>query len=155
MQRSMAALAAMTFSLFLITGTQAQTAVSIGTLTCTGGEGVGLILGSTKSYDCTFAPGDTAPQENYEAKVTKIGVDVGITGTTVIVWSVFSTSQDIVGGMLAGTYTGATADASIGIGGGAKILVGGSQNSISLQPLSIQGQSGLNLAVGVAAMTLQ
>lgn len=132
----------------------AQDTVAIGTLTCTGGEGVGLILGSQKSYRCSFSK-STGQTESYAATVTKVGLDIGITGKTVMVWTVLATGNDVREGMLAGNYAGAAADASIGVGGGANVLVGGSSDSIILQPVSVQGQTGLNIAVGVAGMTLR
>ena len=149
-------LTALLVSLTFLAASQAraQSTVTLGTLTCTGGEGIGLVVGSNKSYACQFLPTDGEKAQTYEANVTKIGLDIGITGTSTIVWSVLSTSLDTHKGMLAGTYSGATADASIVYGGGAKILVGGGQGSVALQPLSVQGQTGVNLAVGVAAMTL-
>lgn len=133
----------------------AQTKVAIGTLTCRGGEGVGLIIGSRKTYECSFAPNATAQRDYYRATVTKIGVDIGITGRTTMVWTVLAATNDYRQGMLLGNYAGAAADAAIGIGGGAKVLVGGSRESIVLQPISVQGQTGVNLAVGVAGMTLR
>ena len=57
-------------------------------------------------------------------------------------------------GALAGSYGGATASAAAGVGVGANVLVGGSGNTISLQPISIEGMTGLNIAAGVAALTL-
>lgn len=132
----------------------AQSKVVLGTLTCTGGEGVGLILGSQKKYRCTYAPTE-GKAETYSATVDKIGLDIGVTGTTTMAWTVLASTSVAKSGALAGTYAGAAADASIGIGGGAKVLVGGSSQSIVLQPLSVQGQSGLNLAVGVAGLTLR
>jgi hypothetical protein len=133
----------------------AQTQVEAGTLTCVGGEGVGLIVGSQKTYGCTFVSSSSQARESYDATITKIGLDVGITGRTTMIWTVLAASQDIRPGMLRGTYAGASADAAIGVGGGAKVLVGGSSRSIALQPVSVQGQSGVNLAVGVAGMTLR
>lgn len=149
-------LAALVAGLVLIAPAQshAQSAVTLGTLTCTGGEGIGLVVGSNRSYACEFVPSDGGATQVYEANVTKIGLDIGFTGTSVIIWSVLSTSQATHKGMLAGTYSGATADASVVYGGGAKILLGGSGGSVALQPVSVQGQTGVNLAVGVAAMTL-
>lgn len=132
----------------------AQNNVAVGTLTCTGGEGVGLILGSQKSYRCSFSA-NAGPLENYTSTVTKVGLDIGITGETVMIWTVLAATDDVRPGMLAGSYAGAAAGASVGIGGGANVLVGGSSNSVVLQPVSIQGQTGLNIAVGVAGMTLR
>ncbi|MGE5267865.1 MAG: DUF992 domain-containing protein [Deltaproteobacteria bacterium] len=137
-----------------IAGGSAEAATAkVGTLTCKGGAGVGMILGSKKNYDCVFQPTKGAPQK-YEGAVTKIGLDLGFTSSVTIVWAVFA-STDLPERALAGNYVGANADASLGIGAGTKILVGGSKDSVSLQPLSVQGQTGLNLAVGVADLTLR
>lgn len=132
----------------------AQSNVAVGNLTCTGGEGVGLILGSKKTYECKFSPLDGPPQI-YQAVVTKIGLDIGITGKTVMVWTVLAASDDFQPDMLSGSYAGAAADAAVGVGGGANVLIGGSSSSVILQPLSVQAQTGLNLAVGIAGMTLR
>lgn len=131
----------------------AQAKIKAGTLTCKGGAGVGLILGSKKTYACTYTS-LSGTVEDYSASVSKIGLDIGVTGDSVIVWTVLGSTDVLNPRALAGNYAGATADVAIGIGGGAKVLVGGSDSSIVLQPLSIQGQTGLNLAVGVAEMTI-
>lgn len=132
----------------------AQTKVKAGTLTCTGGAGVGLVLGSKKSYDCKYVSVSGAYSERYSASITKIGLDVGVTNKSVIVWTVLSAS-DVRKRGLAGNYAGASADAAIGVGGGAKVLVGGSNDTIALQPVSVQGQTGLNLALGVAELSIR
>jgi hypothetical protein len=134
---------------------QAQAKVQIGTLTCVGGEGIGLVVGSKKAYHCRFAPTGGHWTEAYRATVTKIGLDVGVTGTTTMIWTVLAASQPTRGGALSGSYGGAAADVALGVGGGGKVLIGGSAKSIVLQPLSVQGQTGLNLAIGVADMTLR
>ena len=154
MRKIFSCLSILALGLFITLQAQAQSNVSIGTLTCTGGEGVGMVLGSNKVFSCTFSPSDWKPEENYRATITKIGLDIGVTGTTIMVWTVLAATQALSPGMLTGTYTGAALDAALGVGGGAKMLVGGSAQSIVLQPLSVQSQTGLNLAVGVASMTL-
>lgn len=157
MRNSIAYVVVLTIGLFVAfhAKVEAQSQVSIGVLTCTGGEGVGLILGSKKSYACSFAPANGGAPENYHATITKIGLDIGITGKTMIVWTVLASSEPSAPGVLVGNFVGASADVALGIGGGAKVLVGGSSKSIVLQPFSIQGQTGLNLAAGIAAMTLR
>ncbi len=155
MKRFLIPTAAMAAMAALSTGAQAQSTIKAGTLTCTGGQGVGLILGSQKSYNCRFAPASGRRGDSYRASVTRLGVDVGVTGKTTMVWTVLAATDTLAPGALAGTYAGAAADASIGAGGGAKALVGGSQNSIALQPVSVQGQTGVNLAVGVAGLNLR
>lgn len=132
----------------------AQTTVEVGTLVCQGGEGVGLVLGSKKSYACRLTTVGGGWSEEYSATVTKIGLDIGVTGKTTMVWSVLAAAAPSKPKAMAGTYVGATADAALGLGAGAKVLVGGSGNSFTLQPLSVQGQSGVNLAVGVAELEL-
>ena len=134
---------------------QAQAKVQIGTLTCVGGEGIGLVVGSKKTYHCRFAPTSGQWTEVYRATVTKIGLDVGMTGTTTMIWAVLAASQPRRGGALSGSYGGAAADVALGVGGGGKVLLGGSAKSIVLQPLSVQGQTRLNIAIGVVGMTLR
>lgn len=141
-------------SVMTVASATAQTAVKIGTLTCTGGEGVGLIIGSQKSYDCNFTSIDGG-RDAYSARLTKIGLDIGVTGKSTMVWTVLAAAQAMRPKVLAGAYVGATADASLALGAGVKVLVGGTGKSITLQPVSVQGQTGVNLAVGVAEMDLR
>jgi hypothetical protein len=146
------ALAAM--SLLASAPALAQAKIKAGTLTCTGGAGAGLILGSKKTYECTYQS-VSGRTERYSASITKIGLDIGVTSESVIIWTVLGSTTDIAGRGLAGNYAGATADVAIGVGGGAKVLVGGSNKSVVLQPVSVQGQTGLNLAIGVAELSIR
>ena len=136
--------------------TRAEAKVAVGTLRCTSPGGIGLILGSKKSYACRFSPSDGRPSEYYRGSITNIGLDVGITGKTVLVWAVAASSNDARRpGVLSGNYAGVAVDGSIGVGGGGKALVGGWRNSVTLQPLSAQAQTGLNLAIGVSGLKLR
>ena len=155
MPKTAALVASLALALFASSRAHAQAKVEIGTLTCVGGEGIGLVVGSKKAYQCQFTATGDQRVETYAATITKIGVDVGVTGQTTMIWTVLAASQPRRGGALAGIYAGAAADAAVGVGGGGKILVGGSEKSIILQPMSVQGQVGLNLAVGVAGMKLR
>jgi hypothetical protein len=133
----------------------AQTKVEAGQLVCKGGAGVGLILASKKTYACSFKPIGKGPTHGYRGTITKVGLDLGITGETTLVWTVLAASADLKPGSLAGNYAGVAANASVAVGGGANVLVGGSKNQITLQPLSIQGQTGVNIAVGIAGFALR
>jgi len=129
--------------------------VQVGQLTCSLSASIGLILGSQKNVNCVFRaqPGD--PGENYTGTMTTIGVDIGVTTGGVIVWTVFAdSSTGRYQGMLAGTYAGATAEASVGAGVGANVLVGGSNHTVTLQPVSLQGQIGLDIGGGIGALEL-
>lgn len=134
----------------------AQTAkLEAGTLTCKGKGSVGLIVGSKQTLSCSYNPAGKGPNASYTATITKVGLDVGVTGPQTLVWTVLASTNALPAGALAGTYAGVAADASVGIGGGAKALVGGNKNSVTLQPLSVQGQTGVNVAVGVAGLQLR
>ncbi|MBV8089237.1 MAG: DUF992 domain-containing protein [Alphaproteobacteria bacterium] len=127
--------------------------VTAGVLTCNVASGFGFIFGSSRSINCTYSPAGGAPQ-HYVGNINQFGVDIGYTQGGVLIWTVLAPTTAPPPGALAGTFVGATASATAGVGIGANVLVGGSGNTISLQPLSIQGQTGLNVAAGVASLTL-
>ncbi len=114
---------------------------------------IGLVLGSQKNVNCTFKGQPGEPEEAYTGTMTTIGLDIGVTTGGVVVWAVFAGSNRQTG-MLAGTYAGATAEVSIAAGLGANVLVGGSNHTVALQPLSVQGQKGLDIAGGIGALEL-
>ena len=130
--------------------------VRAGLLTCDVSAGLGMIVGSQKQIACTFAPDNPsgpARREDYDGTITKYGLDLGITGGGVMMWAVFTST--IAGpGFLAGDYIGATGEASLGAGLGANVLIGGSNRTVTLQPISIGGQIGVNFALGVASLHL-
>jgi hypothetical protein len=130
-----------------------DTTVKIGTMACHVSSGWGFVFGSTRELRCVFTGGGRI--ENYDGKISKFGVDIGYQQSGVILWAVFTPSTDLKPGALTGNYGGITAGAAAGVGGNANVLVGGSTKSISLQPLSIEGDKGINLAVGIAAISLQ
>lgn len=132
----------------------AASGVNVGVLKCTVDGGVGLIFGSSKDMKCKFAPAEGGPEDAYHGSITKVGIDIGVTEKSYITWVVFAPGK-LKSNALAGTYIGATADAAIGVGLGANVLVGGLEKSIALQPLSVSGEEGLNVAVGIGAMELK
>jgi len=132
---------------------RAQDYVKAGVLTCAVSGGVGLIITSLKTLDCTFVP-DTRGPVHYVGTIRKFGVDIGVTSGAVIVWAVLSSVRGFAEGGLAGTYGGVSAEASLVVGAGANVLLGGSNRAFALQPLSVQGQIGINIAAGVTSMEL-
>jgi len=134
-------------------GANAASGVKVGVLSCGIAGGVGLILGSSKKIDCVYQPSGDGRPEHYSGRINKLGVDIGVTGQSVVVWAVFAPGKVNKGG-LQGTYVGASAEATAVLGLGANALVGGFKRSVGLQPLSIQAQTGLNVAAGVAELTL-
>jgi hypothetical protein len=125
-----------------------------GTLTCDISAGIGLIITSKKEVACMFTPSQPGPREVYTGSITKFGLDLGTTAGGEMVWSVFAPTNRRFGA-LAGHYGGASAEATVGAGVGANVLVGGSNHTVTLQPVSVQGQTGLNVAAGVAGLDLR
>jgi hypothetical protein len=125
-----------------------------GTLTCRGNGSVGLILGSSQRMSCEFQRVRGGAAVTYTARITRIGLDLGVKGRNTMVWTVLSSTDNPATGALAGRYAGVAANAAVGVGVGANALIGGSSNSIVLQPLSVQVQTGVNVAVGVKGLTL-
>ncbi len=126
--------------------------VQVGKLACSISAGVGLVVGSQRNVNCNFQP-DGGPPEAYTGTITKIGLDLGFTTGGAMVWGVF-TDTNRYAGMLSGTYVGAQAEATVAAGLGANVLIGGSNRAVALQPVSVQGQTGLNIAAGVGALEL-
>lgn len=132
---------------------QAPQRVKVGTLTCDISAGIGLIIASQKQVQCLFTPAEPGPREVYVGTIRKFGLDVGATAGGEMVWSVYAPTTGRIAA-LAGTYVGATGEATVGAGIGANVLVGGSNRTVALQPVSVQGQAGLNVAAGVAELEL-
>ena len=127
--------------------------VKAGVLTCNVSEGWGLIFGSSRDLKCTFSP-DAKRTENYTGKIDKFGIDIGFQKGGVMVWAVLAPTADLAPGALQGEYGGVSAGAAAGVGGSANVLAGGSNKTINLSPLSIEGAPGVNIAAGVASMKL-
>ena len=127
--------------------------IQVGTLTCSLSAGVGLIVGSQRNVNCLLKGQPGEPEEAYTGTMTRVGLDIGVTSGSAIIWAVFSDTNRYAG-MLAGTYTGASAEVSVAAGLGANVLVGGSNRTVALQPLSVQGQIGLDIAAGIGQLEL-
>ena len=132
----------------------AEEGLKVGVLSCNVSSGWGVVFGSTREVNCAFQPA-RGPMERYGGHISKYGVDIGYTQGGVIVWAVFAPTSSLGPGSLAGRYGGATAGASLGVGAGVHALMGGFRHSVSLQPVSIEGNAGLNVAAGVAEMRLR
>ena len=132
----------------------APSGVKAGYLNCNEASGWGYVFGSSHALKCIYTS-NSGHTERYTGHITKFGVDVGYLAGGVVVWAVLAPTSDLGKGALAGSYVGVTAGATGGAGGGADVLVGGSQKSISLQPISIEGTTGLNLAAGFGGIELK
>ena len=130
-----------------------NTRVEVGVLTCDVSGGIGLIFGSEKSMQCSFL-GVDGQEEAYSGNVKKFGIDIGETKAATISWTVLAPTTELGRGSLEGDYGGVSAEATVGVGIGANILLGGFDKSVALQPLSGQIQEGYNIAAGVGTMTL-
>ena len=132
----------------------AQAQIKAGVLSCDVSGGFGWVLGSSKTVSCIFTPDRPGPTEGYVGVINKFGLDIGATSGGVMVWGVFADSLPGPG-FLAGDYFGASGEVTIAGGLGANVLVGGSNRTVALQPVSVETATGLNLAVGVAELRLR
>jgi len=128
--------------------------VHVGALTCNTGPSIGLLIGSQQQMNCVFIS-RAGLRETYTGQINRLGLDVGLTAGGRLVWRVYAPTAGLKGRALAGNYVGGSANASLVVGAGANALVGGSNRSVALQPLSVEGRVGANLALGIANLTLQ
>jgi len=149
-------LVVLTVGLLLAGAAQAQDSAKIGTLECFVAEGSGFLVGSSKDISCTLYGTDDEPLENYIGELKKYGVDIGFTRETLLVWSVFVPhNSSYQPGSLAGNFAGASASASVAVGLGASVLIGGLSENFALQPIKLNRQKGVNIAVGITRMELR
>ena len=144
-----------TAMLIATTSSGAQAAVEAGGLTCRSTGAVGYVVGAVLNFDCVFAPSGGGPAHRYVGVVRRIGVDLGTTQGVSLGWIVFAPTGSIHPGDLAGNYGGVQGNASVGVGVGANALVGGSNNTFALQPVSAQAQTGLNVSAGLTGLELR
>lgn len=128
--------------------------VRAGYLTCHVASGWGFVFGSSRTVKCAYTR-DKEYTEYYTGSITKFGADIGYLSSAVMLWAVVAPTTNLGEGALAGHYGGATASVALGVGAGANALIGGFKKSIALQPISIEGQNGLNVAAGIAQLTLK
>ena len=150
--RLMLGVAAAATVLALVPAQAAPHGVRVGELTCNVASGWGFVFGSSKDLHCTYR--GNGHFEHYTGSISKFGVDVGYTEGGVLVWGVFAPTSDMRKGALSGDYVGASAQATVGVGAGANALLGGFDKSIALQPLSVEGSKGLNVAAGIGSISL-
>jgi Protein of unknown function (DUF992) len=136
------------------TADAAPSGIRVGDLTCNVASGWGFVFGSSKDLHCTYR-GSNGHREHYIGAISKFGVDVGYTEGGVLVWGVVAPTSDVRKGALEGDYAGASASATVGVGVGANVLLGGLDKSIALQPLSVEGNKGLNVAAGIGSISLK
>jgi len=128
--------------------------VQVGILECRGGASVGFIVGSVTNLGCVLRA-EGMPEDRYIATIRKVGLDLGITQESALAWGVYAPVSRLGPGDLSGNYAGAQGSATLGVGVGGNVLVGGSANSIALQPLSVQGQVGISIAAGLESLELR
>ena len=129
--------------------------VKVGGLGCTMSPSIGLLVVGTQNLNCKFTPDGPYPPENYTGTKGTVGIDVGVIGGGLLAWGVYMPTQGPPQGALAGTYGGASGDIAVGVGVGANVLLGGSGRSVMLQPISVEGSVGIDITLGVSALTLQ
>jgi hypothetical protein len=149
-----AAILSIAMATSIATLASAQSGVTAGFLKCNVAGNLSFIFGSSRGISCIYDAGPGLPIDHYVGNINKYGVDIGYQTNGVMVWGVVAPGGYVGPGALAGQYGGVTAAVALGLGVGANVLVGGSQNNIALQPLSVEGMQGLNIAGGIGVLTL-
>lgn len=129
--------------------------VELGLLKCSLAPAIGYVIVSSRAVDCSFVDASGRMKGHYAGTVGRLGVDVGVNNGGALVWAVLAPVYNPKPGALEGTYVGVSAEATVGVGLGANVLVGGFARSITLNPVSVQGQTGLTVAAGVAGLSLE
>jgi len=141
-------------SLLLAVPSVAQTSTKVGALSCDVSAGVGLILFQKQTIRCAFTPSSGSPVDFYTGRIDEFGVALGAVEQGHLIWAVLAPIEGVPRGALAGTYAGVGGEATAGVGLGANVLVGGTGRAFSLQPVSVEGQVGVNVAGGITTVTL-
>lgn len=136
-------------------GSQSPTWTQSGMLSCKLNPSIGFVIFGHQSMECRFVPSIPGPPQFYEGALNTVGIDIGIVGTGGLAWGVLAPTAGIPAGALAGTYVGASGDIAVGAGVGANVLVGGSNRSFALQPLSVEGSVALDVTLGLSALQLR
>src|SRR5215203_1601465 len=131
----------------------AQSGIEIGVLECRG-VATNYVVSSLTNMNCVYRSA-SGRSEGYTARIQRYGLDIGVNQSTALAWAVFAPTYRLGPGSLSGTYVGGSANVTVGVGLGANALVGGSNNTFALQPVSLQGQTGIGAAAGVSAMELR
>jgi hypothetical protein len=132
----------------------ASVAGPVGQLNCNVSGGVGFLVASRRALNCEYTPANGARRQHYLGSISRYGLDLGPQGPGRLTWDVVSLGGAVGPGALSGNFAGASASATVGVGVGANALVGGANGGLQLQPLSVESQSGFNVAAGIGAMTL-
>jgi hypothetical protein len=149
------AFCALSFAIALAPGAAMAQSVQVGTLLCHVSGGVGMIIVENQALDCVYTDAKGSPPQHYIGRLTNVGANIGISGPGQMIWTVLAATNSIEPGALSGDYVGAEGSAAIGAGAGAAVLVGGSNKTISLQPVSVSLGTGLNVSAGIGNVSLQ
>lgn len=138
-----------------LTPLAASAQARVGALQCSLSGGVGMIIVENQALDCVYEDESGAPPSHYIGRLTNVGANIGVSGPGELVWAVVAATGVVGPGALAGDYVGAQGSIAVGAGPGGAVLVGGSDHTISLQPISVQIGTGLNLSAGIGNISLQ
>ena len=132
-----------------------QTWTQSGMLRCKLNPSIGFVIFGHQSMECQFVPSDPGPPQLYEGALNTVGIDIGVVSAGGLAWAVLAPTSGVAAGALAGEYVGASGDIALGAGVGANVLIGGSQRSFALQPVSLEGSVALDVTLGLSAFQLR
>lgn len=129
-----------------------------GGLTCSRIEGSGfnIVIYSKADVRCIFK-GSAGTEQWYVGNTgVAFGVDLKWKKSETIALGVLSSTMKFEpeGDFLSGYYAGAKADAALGVGAGVAILLGGSEDTVALQP-AVTGGTGVGIAAGLGYLEIK
>ncbi|HEY1747787.1 MAG TPA: DUF992 domain-containing protein [Xanthobacteraceae bacterium] len=143
---------ALSIPLALVQSQQSWT--QAGMLRCNLDPSVGFVIFGHQSMQCKFQPVSGTIQA-YDGAINTVGLDLGVSGGGRFAWAVFGSASGMPVGALAGEYVGASGDIGLGVGVGANVLVGGSNRSVALQPVSLEGSMSVEAVAGLSQLKLR
>ena len=157
--KSLTAMLAIAFALsFNSAVAEEKAGLEIGVLKCSvvPGSRVNLLIRSTADVSCTFNNQGTLERYQGEAGIA-LGLDLSFKSEERMAFAVISATSNANPGSytLAGKYVGGQAAAALGVGLGAKVLVGAGDQSLSLQPLALETSKGLGASAGIGFLYIE
>ena len=151
--------AAAVFAVAAVAGTAANAqglGPKIGILICymVPGNSINLLFYSSQSVMCELWDGRGLAERYRGSTGIGFGLDLEARTNERITFTVFATNFRRGAYQLAGRYRGVKASATLGLGGGIQLLVGGGNKSISLQP-ALSETRGFGVSAGVGYLYLK
>lgn len=136
----------------------ADSGIEVGVLNCEviPGSRLNLLIRSTADVKCSYTKDGQSEHYIGETGIA-LGLDLSFKQDEKLAFSVIAASEDVRPGAkaLGGKYVGGELSAAVGLGLGAKALVGGGAKNIGLQPIALETSTGIGASGGLSFLYIQ